>query len=435
MSKRERGNDRDVPVGRPRNPPADSPPSAEGPRAARSVRTESIDSTENGPWHDHPDLATWLKHYDRDTFYELPRSYDSVSMGSAEGCDIRIENAGLSRAHCTLRRRGNRIEMTDQSSKNGTYLDNRREPVFNFGVGESWVVAKTTKLLALNDEMYTWRPAFVDVLGVNPRLGVNPKTPDDLLVAAFNTTNILITGEPGCGHELLAEGIHRISKRRDLDCETVSAFPKTMVATRELIDRVEQATLVLNLLPSKVKESESGSESEVEIADQPREEDAENTTAPSRRGAPEHENTRIDQTFVSMLMSSSYHVRLIVLAPSKSIATEILGADAVPPFHVELTPLRYRTAEILSLLDRAFVTTGGTLRVSHLTQKSQDALEAYLWPGNFNQLQLAARLLDMKARKISFKDCAAALERNDRSLQYWFTDALGLNLESWLSRR
>ena len=77
--------------------------------------------------------------------------------------------------------------------------------------------------------------------------------------------------------------------------------------------------------------------------------------------------------------------------------------------------------------------TLGTRITSHrsnqwilLTAANQAALSAHGWPGNFDDLQLAARRLVAVVRASSLRKAADALDVGYSTLQHWFSH-LGLS--------
>lgn len=356
-------------------------------RASRgeAQKTATLPESARGPWLEGPDLVIALREYNSDVEHLLAREQKAFMLGSAPDHDIAIPGAFLSSLHCVLERRGHRLRVRDQDSRNGTFFAGRREPTFDLGAGETFTVASTT-FLAMNDEMRQVRPLFVDIVGADAA-----PSPDDLLVAAVRGTNLLITGAPDCDQDRLARGVHAVSLRRASAIVEVADLPTTRPAQRELIDRGARSTLVITL------------------------------GAPAPRRDP-----RLDPAFASMLLSPSYRLRLILIAPTAAVATAALGSDAIGPMlHVPVRPLAARGGEILRLLDRALVEGGAALRVAELTPANQAALRAHPWPGNLAELRSTAARLDTLARVGTLRRAADALRMSKSTLHHWM-DRLGL---------
>jgi hypothetical protein len=345
-------------------------------------RTATLPEAARGAWFEGPDLVTALRVYNGHAEYALPRDRKSFSIGSDPDCEIAIPGMYLSALHCVVERRGNRLRVHDQDSRNGTFFAGRREPTFDLGAGETFTAAATT-FLAMNDEMRQLRPSFLELVGADAT-----PSPDELLVAAVGGTNLLITGEPGCEQDRLARGLHAVSLRRSLPLVEVSELPATRAAQRELIDRAARSTLVISF---------------------------------------DQRTPRIDPTFCSMLRSPDFHIRLIVIAPTAAGAILALGIDAIGPMqHVGLRPLASRTDEILPLLDRMLAERGAKLRVSELRPENQAALRAYAWPDNLVGLRAAADRLEALVRDGSLRKAADALAMSKSTLHHWI-ERLGLS--------
>jgi transcriptional regulator with AAA-type ATPase domain len=92
-----------------------------------------------------------------------------------------------------------------------------------------------------------------------------------------------------------------------------------------------------------------------------------------------------------MVCSPTYHVRVIVLAPSIDAARNALGRDAIDQMqHVWVRPLAMRSTEIDRLLDRIFAERHAKLRAADLTPANLAALRTYGWPDNLAGLRRIA---------------------------------------------
>lgn len=130
----------------------------------------------------------------------------------------------------------------------------------------------------------------------------------------------------------------------------------------------------------------------------------------------------IDATFASMLFSASFHIRVVVIAPTVAKADAVLGQSYVRTMrHVSVPPLAHRSGAILRLLDRMFVERDTPLRAAELTPANQAALQAYSWPDNFTDLRIAADRIVAIAREGSVNKAAKTLAISTSTLHYWFT--------------
>jgi len=96
-----------------------------------------------------------------------------------------------------------------------------------------------------------------------------------------------------------------------------------------------------------------------------------------------------------MLWSTSFGVRVIVLARTEKIARDAVGEELVGQMrHVRLRQLAYRSSEIDQLLDGMLAAKQAPFRAADLTRENQAALHAHDWPMNLTELrQLADDLI------------------------------------------
>jgi pSer/pThr/pTyr-binding forkhead associated (FHA) protein len=331
-----------------------------------------------------PDLITALRIIGRDVEHPLLKDKMSFSVGSSAGCDVAIDNPHVSGLHCSLNRRGQRIRIIDQHSRNGTFFQGRREQSFDIGPGDLFTVASLT-FLALNDEMRIARSTMMEIMGQDQAANV-----DGLLSIAVKGQNVLISGEPGCDQIRLARAIHRASPRGHAPFLEISDLPTDRIAQRAILDATRHGTLMLTL----------------------------KTSAPTA-----------DDAFRSMLLSADFHIRLMVSAPSIAVAVGWLGLDAVSRMsQVLLRPLRERAGEVPSLLDRMFIERRASFRIADFRAHNQQALCEHNWPMNFTELREAADRLIALATHESVTKAAAALEIPRTTLLYWAEEKLRLEL-------
>ncbi len=67
---------------------------------------------------------------------------DKVVIGRGQDADARIDNLGVSRAHCEIRREGPVYRIADLRSNNGTYIDGRRIQTHNLNDGDEITIGK-----------------------------------------------------------------------------------------------------------------------------------------------------------------------------------------------------------------------------------------------------------------------------------------------------
>ena len=275
-----------------------------------------------------------------------------------------------------MERRGPKLRVTDQGSKNGTYFADARDQVFDVRAGDTFY-AGSIRFLLLNDAMRATHPTFVELLGgdddttlYNEAFKSRPS--DALTSATSNTRHILITGEQGCDHVRLARAIHQVSRLRERAAVEVEVLPKDRGKQREILDAASRSTLILCI----------------------------DDKAPI-----------LDAAFASMVFSTSYHVRVIACAPSLDVATRVLTETYTRTMgNLELLPLARRKGSICRILDRVLADMGSDLRATRLSSANQAGLEARDWPNNFDDLRDVAKHLDLIHREGSLRKAAERLK-------------------------
>jgi len=362
------------------------------------AKTRTLPEGLQGAFFDGPDVATMLQIYDTDVAFELARTKRTFTLGSDPKHDIVIRDEFVSGTHCLIERRGPGLRVTDQQSYNGTFFDGRKLAVFDPRPGDTFRVGPI-RLLVLNDEMRAGMSILSDILAAPEEATLRPsdvRSPSvcDVVVAAKEGGNIVIVSEPGCDQERLAEAIHGMSLRRARPIAHLDHEPSERAAQRAVIDRASRSTLVLTLQPKA---------------------------------------RVMDAAFVSMLFDPSYHIRMIVLAPSVAHARAVLGEAAMATMRqLPLMPLGQRPGVVPRLLDRMLEERGSRLRFSDLSASNQAALLANDWqsqgaPSNLAALRVAADRLPAIAAAPSMRQAAEQLGVSRSSLQGWFGDQLCLS--------
>lgn len=303
------------------------------------ARTAPLAEAQRGAWFEEADPVTALRVYDGALEFECPGAQQLI--GASSKCTIRLP--GLSAKHCLLEHRGDRLRLLDMHSTHGMYYQDRRVQDITVGPGDTFTLPPFI-FLVLSDEMRKHRPTIVDIVGTS-----STPSPDRLLIEAVRgSSNLIVTGEANSDLDQLAGAIHAASLRRRQNIVETLEVPEDLAKQRAIIERAVRSTLVISIAT----------------------------------GQP-----RVDPTFCSMIRSPTYHLRVIVLAPSIDVARDTLGQDIVDQMqHVWVRPLLLRSTEIDHLLDRSFE-RHSTLRIANLTPANLAALRAYDWPDNLAGLR------------------------------------------------
>lgn len=164
----------------------------------------------------------------------LPWSAAAISptttVGRDQMADLTVDDAGVSRIHFRLEHRGSGVWVSDEGSRNGTFVNGERVP--DAGVlaplGSVIRAGKTLLVVAADVSPYATRraPEFPELIG--------GAALDDARVVietvAATKTPILILGDTGTGKEVVAALLHQRSGRAGefvaLNC---AAVPQELV--------------------------------------------------------------------------------------------------------------------------------------------------------------------------------------------------------------
>lgn len=355
------------------------------------MKTKTVPENRRDGFFEGPDPVTWIHIAGTVHQFELPKHLTNITLGSAPDCDIVIPSEYISRHHCTIERRFDGIRVHDHS-KNGTYVDARRIGERDVRAGEVFDAGGGISFIALNDEMRRVYPLLSDLLDWETETSLVPPaprfpTPCHVIRVASGVDHLLISGDRGCDQDRLAQAIHAISPLRNRALVWVDSIPTDRGEQKELLVRASRATMVLTI----------GDDMPV-----------------------------MDETFRSSLFSTSYRIRVIVLAwPTRARA--VLGEDHSNMRRIELRPIAYRD-QLERLLDRQLEERGTSLRFVQMTEANRKALLRYEWRGNFDELRLAADRFAAVTREGSLRRAAGALGESYSTLQHWFTNMLGVSL-------
>jgi transcriptional regulator with GAF, ATPase, and Fis domain len=153
---------------------------------------------------------------------------DELSIGSAEGNDLRLTDPAVSRHHCALHADERGLCIIDLGSRNGTFVNDVELVSAYVRSGARIRIGQSTVQVRVLDRDLQQPISSGDRLG--PLIGGSPAMrrmyPLVEQCARGNAT-VLIVGETGTGKELIAEAIHQSSPRNAapfvvVDCSALS---------------------------------------------------------------------------------------------------------------------------------------------------------------------------------------------------------------------
>jgi DNA-binding NtrC family response regulator len=164
----------------------------------------------------------------------LTSERDRISIGSAEGNDVRLSDPTVSRFHLALSRDGDRVVVQDLGSTNGTRIG----PVV---LENTHAAVKPDVVLELGDTKLELRNGAVVMVDRGPseffgfvtRAPVMRRLLASIERVAKTEVSVLLLGESGTGKGRIAEGIHRASERGEGPFEIVdcAAIPPSLFAS------------------------------------------------------------------------------------------------------------------------------------------------------------------------------------------------------------
>jgi DNA-binding NtrC family response regulator len=168
---------------------------------------------------------------------------DELTIGSADGADLRLTDPSVSRHHCSVRASERGLELRDLGSTNGTFVGENEIVRAFVRTGTRAKLGNTTIQITVLDREVEHPLAaadrFGDLVGGSP---VMRRLYPLLEQCAKSDASVVIEGDTGTGKELVAEAIHAASQRHAgpfvvVDC---GALPRQLTES-ELFGHVHGA--------------------------------------------------------------------------------------------------------------------------------------------------------------------------------------------------
>ena len=313
---------------------------------------------------------------------------DEIVIGRAPECDVVVAHAALSRRHARLRL-GPPLTVEDLGSKNGTHVAGERLP------------ASHATPLAIGEGFHIGKFSFVVVRAPRAHARSTQHHADALLVAdptaplpgslvsdiALTGMNALILGETGVGKEVLAETLHRLSRRTGAFVRVNCAAIAPALIESELFGHEKGAfTGAAQSRVGLLEAAERGTVFLDEVGELPLV-----AQAKLLRAIESHEITR-----VGGVRPIALDVRFVA-ATNRDLASEVSAGQFRSDLYFRLNgvtlmipPLRERRDQIgplaLGFLAAALAQRGSA-RASQLAPDVLAHLRAYDWPGNVRELK------------------------------------------------
>jgi len=163
--------------------------------------------------------------------HRFPTSFGSLTIGSAESCDITLASADVSQHHATVEHRGDHLLLIDHG-KNHTWRGGLPAQITHLVPGTD-IELGGVKLVAYSSRTEQLRFGFQRYLGYSETA---ERDVDDALSAAMKRSHMALLAPPNGGGAALARYIHESGPGR--------TWPLVVVGERIVADRTRQQTLL-----------------------------------------------------------------------------------------------------------------------------------------------------------------------------------------------
>lgn len=310
------------------------------------------------------------------------------SIGSSDSCDLQLKDTAVSRKHCIINSDNHTFSIEDTNSTNGSFLCGLRIMHAYLTPGSELRLGNTRLLFSPSLE-------FADIpLSQNDHFGNAIGASDPMrrifyLAESYAPTDatIMLTGETGTGKEILAEEIHKHSKRSEkpfvvIDCTSISRD----IVESELFGHIKGAfTGATSDRPGAFESADGGTVFLDEIGELPQE-----LQPKLLRVLEKREIKRVGSNEVRKI-----DVR-IICATNRNIKKEISEGNfredlyyRLSVVNIELPPLREHKEDI-PLLAETFMSRLHNAKARDEIQDFDYAMKAlmrYDWPGNIREFR------------------------------------------------
>jgi len=331
-----------------------------------------------------------------------------VRIGTATDNDLVLSDPTVSRRHCAIVPTEEGFRISDEGSTNGVLLGRVRifEAVL-VGSSELRIGESTISVIPLPERVEREQATsdhFGDLLGASPRMR---ELFADLARIADSDVTVLIEGETGTGKELVAESIHRESRRAEkplvvFDCSSVTPT----LAESELFGHERGAfTGAVSARAGVFEQADGGSIFLDELGELPKD------LQPKLLRVLEKREVRR----LGGQRPTAVDVRLIA-ATNRNLATEVARGNfrqdlyfRLAGAHVHVPPLRDRMQDLPMLVEHFLGRARPPRSLSEISAPVWDMFRAHRWPGNVRELRNAVeRLLVTPERTLADLNAAGA---------------------------
>lgn len=311
-----------------------------------------------------------------------------VRIGTAPDNDLVLSDPTVSRRHCAIVPTPEGFRVSDEGSTNGVLVGRARifEAVLS-GSSELRIGETTVSVVSLPERVEREQATidrFGDLLGASPAMR---ELFADLTRIADSDVTVLIEGETGTGKELVAESLHRESRRAEqplvvFDCSAVSP---TLVES-ELFGHERGAfTGAVASRAGVFEQAEGGSIFLDELGELPKDLQPKLLRVLEKREVRRLGSQRAIPVDVRVLAATNRKLAAEVAVGNfrQDLYFRLAGA------HVVVPPLRDRKQDLPMLVEHFLSRSVPPRALSEIAAPVWEMFMAHRWPGNVRELRNA----------------------------------------------
>jgi len=363
-------------------------------REKKTISTARLSLTINSPDNREEDVSV------RET---------EVVLGSQDSCNVVINDPFVSRRHCRIVHRDNRILLMDLGSTNGTYVENIRIDQVSLPARGTFRIGKTIVRYELNQEASTIRP--IDGSSLGPMIGKSEVMREAFAVierVAPSDATILITGESGTGKDLVARLLHQMSHRalKPFISVNCGALPSAIIESQLFGHERGAFTGAVERMAGLFEQTAGGTLFLDEISEMPLE-----LQTRLLHVLESHRIRRLggkEDIEVDFRLIAATNRELRRLASDGRFRQDLFYRLYVVP--INLAPLRERGEDLRLLAEHFANEFSPPSAPMCLTDAAIEKMHAHNWPGNVRELRnvIQRSVLFLDGKAIDAKDISFA---------------------------